>query len=77
MSRYVAPTSSAPVKTGITNRGSAAFRIASQSFALAQSATCMASVASIDAAENFSPRSYRSTIDRALPSSMSAKTMCS
>ncbi len=57
MSRYVAPTSSAPVKTGITNRGSAAFRIASQSFALAQSATCMASVASIDAAENLSPRS--------------------
>ena len=55
MSRYVAPTSSAPLKIGMTKRGSAAFKMASHPLARAQSATCVASVASIAAAENVPP----------------------
>jgi hypothetical protein len=54
----------------MTNRGSAAFRMASQSLARAQSAICVASVASICAAEYLPPGSYRSTIERAFDSSI-------
>src|SRR5688500_13413662 len=76
MSRYVAPAARAPSNTGITKRGSTAFRTASHRLAVASSATASGSLASTRAAEK-RPAPYRSTMLRARPSSWSAKTTCS
>ena len=77
MSTYVAPASNAPRKMPGTNRGSAAFKMASHPCAAATAATSAGSVASTFAATNLPWEPNRSTTLLARASSMSANTTCS